>query len=766
MRRRRGVSTIVSHKSHPSCCMNTPLNSQNPQQTPEEYAAFLRGQTEEAVSASVHHASLSQQYLTLSQKLSAMSEQAASGDSILVAQSTGHPERKDYREKATDSIVVVQIAPKTAPLPAPTPAPQKSNATAFVTAALAELSTTGTVPVTHAIPQPIVFPESRTQIEEPPSGVSTAALPAESSDAVTDGQTSVFATPDAVDDSQTISLPGPSRKQRPSSSPKLLDRAKAAARGQAERMGLRARKASVRAPVGEAAAGSKVEVRQSRTPIVVSAAINGLALLLLGLKQLEFLGQPEEPSIVAGFLNANDAENLFPEEPPMMEVGEQQEQPVEFPVDVVVEELQQQAIPEAEQLPAEIPELRITESMPPPASALPSSADGNGIASPLAGTGTDPGGVGNRSDAGRKNLVKKFGGSVASESAVGDALIWLSSRQRPNGSWDFVDVGPCSNPGTAHNPIGGTAYALLPFLAAGQTHRDGQYKKQVQAGLDFLMTVGVSAQAGYDLRGVVNKSDKDEDPNYAYYVHGAATLALCEAYGMTKDRKLKPAAESAVLFLINSQDPQGGGWRYNPQQPGSTSATAIQLMALKAAEKAGMKIPESTFRGVSFYLDSVAVDGEGRYGYEIEKKQYGVSVTSMALLSRMYLGWGRDDGDLRAGVALVDKRGPYDNLYYNYFATQVMKNWGGREWDRWNGRLRDDLVAWQEKDGDAKGSWAPRDRDDYSRAGGRLLTTCLATLTLEVYYRYHPLLPEFVDDAAKPAELAGRNTDAAPANVP
>jgi hypothetical protein len=111
-------------------------------------------------------------------------------------------------------------------------------------------------------------------------------------------------------------------------------------------------------------------------------------------------------------------------------------------------------------------------------------------------------------------------------------------------------------------------------------------------------------------------------------------------------------------------------------------------------------------------------------------------------LSRMYLGKTREDNDLRAGVALIDKRGPYDNLYYNYFATQVMKNWGGAEWDRWNGRLRDDLIAWQGVEGHDKGSWAPRDRDDYSKAGGRLLTTCLATLTLEVYYRYRPLFPE------------------------
>jgi hypothetical protein len=116
----------------------------------------------------------------------------------------------------------------------------------------------------------------------------------------------------------------------------------------------------------------------------------------------------------------------------------------------------------------------------------------------------------------------------------------------------------------------------------------------------------------------------------------------------------------------------------------------------------------------------------------------------MALLCRMYLGWKRDDGDMRAGVALLDKAGPYENLYSSYFATQVMKNWGGDEWVRWNTRLRDDLIARQEIQGPAKGSWKPRTGAIHAKQGGRLLTTALAMLTLEVYYRYKPLLPEEV----------------------
>jgi len=489
-------------------------------------------------------------------------------------------------------------------------------------------------------------------------------------------------------------------------------------------------------------------------PATISMFITAVALLLLALSRLEFVENQEIPPLSASFSGTDEpVDESFVLEPPMETPGEQQVTPTEElpsesePTPEPVPEIlpEPQILPEkplelpADLIPPEISDMQVLEA------TLPESPDGRIPTTPQA----QPANVGakfaHRNAAGRQQLLQKYGGSVGSENAVSRALQWLARRQRADGSWDFTDVGPCTSPGKILNPIGGTAYALMPFLAAGHTHKEGPYRKQIEAGLRFLTQIGVIVPAGYDLRGVLNRRDDDEEPNYAYYVHGAATLVLCEAYGMTKDRNLKAASEGAVQFLVNSQDPRGGGWRYNPGQPGSTSCTAIQLMALKAAEKAGIPVPEPTWRGVSFYLDSVSIDREGRYGYETQKKAYEGSVTSMALLSRMYLGWGRDDGDLRAGVKLLDRKGPYDNLYYCYFATQVMRNWGGQEWQRWNERLRDDLVSWQEQEGESQGSWAPRDRSDYAVSGGRLLTTCLATLTLEVYYRYQPLLAESED---------------------
>lgn len=739
--------------------MSDPTNSK----TPEQFAVHLRLRAEEALSASVHHASLSQQYLTLSQKFAALSEQAA-GNPADILHSVYQLEREATTGVPSSPIGGRQVAWLRMPI--------QDDAISSSPEAVSQRAGSGQTRTDppHApvgLASSFLSPPAKfaTATSESPvsSGGTTIPTPNTFSLAnertVNDGTTENEATAKSGTAIASVSKSSLHKKRRQRVSlRKLLDRARMVALEQAERVRVRAKKSDLKPQLRTTSEEIKAELKRGRGPAAVSTFVMVLAMFVLTLQQLEYVEEVTLPPLVAGFSDKIEpVEESLPIEPPAEVVGEQLEQPVEEPVK---EEMVEEPEPEPETVPEPVvdpitepaPEVELAEM------AIPETDNGTLRTNPEAESSEGAAAIDNRSDAGRKQLLEKFGGSAASESAVGYALEWLAARQRANGSWDFIDVGPCKNPGAVNNPIGGTAYALLPFLAAGQTHREGQYKKQVLAGLEFLMSIGVRAPAGYDLRGVVNKSDKDEDPNYAYYVHGAATLALCEAYGMTKDRKLKPIAEEAAKFLINSQDPRGGGWRYNPQQPGSTSATAIQLMALKAAEKAGIKVPDSTWKGVTFYLDSVSIDGEGRYGYEIEKKSYAVSVTSMAMLSRMYLGQGRDNADLGAGIALIDKKGPYDNLYYNYFATQVMKNWGGKEWDRWNERLRDDLIGWQEKGGDAKGSWTPRDRDDYSKAGGRLLTTSLATLTLEVYYRYKPLLPEDTN-SAPPTPADGAMTE-------
>lgn len=659
-------------------------------QSREQFVRHLRDKARQAAEASVHHASMSEQYLELSQKFSLLAENAGSAQLADLQQNlrqleTMQPAGIGSSDQLNSSV---QSETPTAELPAP-------HAVGFQEAA-SQPAIADDASVSHAPSSPSV-----------PSAKSSRT------------------------------------KKRKPTTRKIVERARAARLAIKERVRVKAKKSDLQPKQRSATE----ELSNSKGSLATSMGLFALAVFLLSLVTYTFEPEVQLNPIMAAFASeVTNVEEPLPVETPEEEQGEQTEQDVEEPV----EEEQPEPEPEPEvqpepepimEPPAEQPSemAELLEEMTPEAE--------NGDVAVADAANVDMTAVDNRSDAGRAAMLQKFGGSQASESAVQRGLEWLVSVQHPKGYWDFVNVGPSGNAGSINNPIGGTAYALLPFLAAGQTHQSGSFQKQVQAGISYLTTIGVKAPAGYDLRGMINKSSDDKAPNEAYYVHGAATLALCEAYGMTKDRRMKKACEGAVKFIVNSQDPRGGGWRYNPQEPGSTSVTAIQVMALMSAKKAGIKIPESTFKGIMHYLDSVQVDKAGRYGYEIQKKTYSGAVTSMALLCRMYLGWGRDDGDMRAGVALLDKAGPYENLYSLYFATQVMKNWGGKEWERWNVRMRDDLVAVQETEGPAAGSWAPRTGALHGKQGGRLLSTALATLTLEVYYRYKPLLPEV--DAAK-----------------
>ena len=84
--------------------------------------------------------------------------------------------------------------------------------------------------------------------------------------------------------------------------------------------------------------------------------------------------------------------------------------------------------------------------------------------------------------------------------------------------------------------------------------------------------------------------------------------------------------------------------------------------------------------------------------------------------------------------------GPSDDVYYNYYATQVVHHWGGEPWDEWNSVMRDKLVNSQAQVGHEAGSWYwHRPESNHEKLGGRLYCTAMATMILEVYYRHLPI---------------------------
>jgi hypothetical protein len=369
--------------------------------------------------------------------------------------------------------------------------------------------------------------------------------------------------------------------------------------------------------------------------------------------------------------------------------------------------------------------------------------------------------TGARSGDARKANGKKYGATPESEEAVELALEWLAKHQLDDGSWNFdhtVGNGTRSrkNPGTLTAArAGATGLALMTFLGCGETHQNGKYQEVVRKGLEFLV----------EKRGRrVNNGFSFFTGDYAdeMYSHGICSIVLCEAYGMTGDTWLKGYAQACINFIESSQHEQGG-WRYKPKQAGDTSAVGWQLMALKSGVLGGLEVNKEVLVKASRFLDRVSINSGAHYGYAEKPNDVGgihKAQTAIGLLCRMYLGWKKENPALGEGVTWIQKQGPSMgsrdaqdsvNMYYNYYATQLVKQYGGDEWKVWNNKLRDFLVQRQDTAGNERGSWYFAGGDLGSSRGGRLYCTCMAAMTLEVYYRYSPI---YDDEAVnKPFEL-------------
>ena len=343
----------------------------------------------------------------------------------------------------------------------------------------------------------------------------------------------------------------------------------------------------------------------------------------------------------------------------------------------------------------------------------------------------------NRNDPGRG-----FGMTPQSEHAVAGALYWLVRHQLSDGSWSLRDFDnrctdkTCTGQGEAETDAGATALGVLPLLASGQTSTAGPYKTNVQRALYWL----ISHQNGKD--GDLAGGAKG---NAHMYAHALATIALCEAYSLSpRDKDTGRAAQRAIDFIVAAQNAGTGGWRYEPGQDGDTSVVAWQVMALKSAQMAYLNVPKSAFDGAEKWLKSC---GQGNYGEQFSYQPGGGATPAMSaagLLCSQYLHLRRDDPQLRGGVDYLLRHLPNTaerDTYYWYYATQVMHNLAGPEWDDWNRAIRKLLIETQAREGCAAGSWDPVKPalDRWGQAGGRLMVTSLSCLTLEVYYRHLPL---------------------------
>lgn len=345
-----------------------------------------------------------------------------------------------------------------------------------------------------------------------------------------------------------------------------------------------------------------------------------------------------------------------------------------------------------------------------------------------------------KSDA-RREAAKSLGGSTASEEAVERGLEWLVKHQHADGHWSIHNLAckdhQCAGHGSFESDTAATGLALLAFLGAGYTHQSGPHQLVVERGLKCVV----------DHQKPDGDLFADKSEFVWFYSHGMAAIALCEAYGMTKDATLRAPAQKSLDFIVASQHPQFGGWRYKPRFESDTSVSGWQLMALKSGEMSGLTVSPSAYDGIGKWLDSVeSKTSPGQYTYH-PSRPVSVAMTAEGLLMRQYLGAKRNDARLIAGADFLRRRLPdlaERDAYFWYYGTQVMFHMQGEHWDEWNARLRDTLVTTQMKDGTSSGSWNP-DRptpEKWAAAGGRHYLTCLNLLMLEVYYRHLPLYVE------------------------
>ncbi|MCA8996678.1 MAG: hypothetical protein KDA80_06830 [Planctomycetaceae bacterium] len=363
-----------------------------------------------------------------------------------------------------------------------------------------------------------------------------------------------------------------------------------------------------------------------------------------------------------------------------------------------------------------------------------------------------------RTEEKRGLAVLKYGGSEESEAAVQRSLRWLASHQTTAGYWD-ASVHGSGKSGVGPDGIdresaglnadtGITALAVLAFLGNLHTLDQGEYTSNVNRALRWLVSQQSTRQWRDQTGRVVDSTSGylgGRAAQYeAMYCHAMATFAMAEAYAMSSGNSesqwLRQPLQAAVEFILETQNVDGG-WRYlKGQTEGDMSMFGWQLMALKSAEAGGIPVPQEAKEKMIRFLTSRALGKNGGLaGYRLGDSPTA-PMTAEALFCRHILGLAQNTQANQEATRFLLQNRPQRtqmNLYYWYYGTLAMFQQGGSAWNEWNESLRDLLIAEQHQSGDLSGSWDPR--GVWGGYGGRVYSTAISTLCLEVYYRYLPI---------------------------
>ena len=370
-------------------------------------------------------------------------------------------------------------------------------------------------------------------------------------------------------------------------------------------------------------------------------------------------------------------------------------------------------------------------------------------------------------------------GDAATEAAVMKALRWLKATQAPDGSWGTK---PEFGLKKGMDKAAGAGFAILTYLAHGETPASKEFGPTVQKALDYLIN------SVYVVKDKNGKLAKDPNGNTPYIrMSGAGgseygfligTYALCEAYGMTKNPNAREAAEKTLGRIISGQTATGG-WNYNMARvtkdgPDDISFGGWAMQAIKAGKMAGIHLPgmEECIKKAVNCLKKRNYSEKAGFVYRATTNHKGGSggLAGVGCLAMQLLGYAKEKEVANALNVMRDWQPSLDKVYayapgkpqnaqyYCYYAAQCKYQAGMSKdatpanftlWKKWNTEMKalypKAVITVTDKAGKPVtikdpagkdrpiGRWENKDHYNYDVMG-----TCLAALQLMVYYRYLP----------------------------
>jgi prenyltransferase beta subunit len=303
------------------------------------------------------------------------------------------------------------------------------------------------------------------------------------------------------------------------------------------------------------------------------------------------------------------------------------------------------------------------------------------------------------------------------EAAVARGLEYLKNIQNSDGSFGRGKFG---------RHAGITSLAALAFMADGHLPGRGKYGEVVAKALEFVL-------ASTTETGLL-AAEATHGPMYG---HGFAALFLGEIYGMNPDDdRVRDALTRAVQLIVNSQNDEGG-WRYNPvPYDADVSVTICQIMALRSARNAGVKVPKETIDAAVKYVRACQ-NADGGFRYMLDTGGSAWPRTAAGVASLFYAGIYQDDAIdrgldyLKREAMPTGNGGPLGQAHYfygHYYAVQAMYLAGGERWSEWWPAIRGELLARQE----SNGAW-----NDHQ--AGDAYGSAMALIILQMPKRYLPI---------------------------